>query len=260
MKTVNKIKAKVRVPHGHLKSKNRVQPVQPPLKRESDVDAAAVAIGVSAKTIRRWIKSGCPHDRDTGAGGAIKLNLAEIGHWLKQHPERGTVGRPAEQDATILEARRRKENALAAIYEFQLSELRGDAQSIESQKSCLENCILRLLSELSMPPLTEDLSLEFREKYENWISGLRIFLQESWHESVKNPARPRDQWPIAMLQGFGIYLTDHASELSMQPTPEIRLKLSDWVAGFMREIKADAPASTLPTGQIETTSEDKPHE
>lgn len=209
---------------------------------------------------RRWVSDGLPCTVD-GPKGEQRFNLGEVSAWLKA-TGRGTRGRPAdvEDDGRLLAARVRKETALADRYEFELSVLRGDQHTIESQKQYLETCILRLLGELSMPPLTEDLSLEFREKYENWISGLRIFLQESWHESVKNPARPRDQWPIAMLQGFGIYLTDHASELSMQPTPEIRLKLSDWVAGFMREIKADAPASTLPTGQIETTSEDKPHE
>ena len=94
----------------------------------------AEILDLDEKTVRRWcnLKSDpCPHKRTRS--GVIRLNEAEIAAWMQAHQLTGRPGRPAKdagggagQADALTSAKLRKENALAATYELDLAERRGD--------------------------------------------------------------------------------------------------------------------------------------
>ncbi|HTV48155.1 MAG TPA: hypothetical protein VMG59_06890 [Phycisphaerae bacterium] len=92
-------------------------------KHDKDVQEIADIFSVNSQTPAVWVKAGCPCRRSK-IKNRLMFNAGEVALWLQKN-QRGKQGRPEERDQSILEARRRKENALAETYEIQLAQLKG---------------------------------------------------------------------------------------------------------------------------------------
>lgn len=107
-----------------------------PTKRKSSSQEVADVFDVRVQTVHEWAKQGCPNDPGKGRNPA-RYDLPEVAAWLKENNRTGKPGRPTDvADSPDLEAARlRKENALAAKYEFDVAERRREVVPIEEVKA-----------------------------------------------------------------------------------------------------------------------------
>lgn len=64
--------------------------------------AAAKEIGITARSLRRYVPQGCPHVKD--AAGRLRFNVDAVRRWMKQHGRDGTPGRPVTVDEVLADA------------------------------------------------------------------------------------------------------------------------------------------------------------
>jgi hypothetical protein len=102
--------------------------------RKTSVIDAAEELGVTAETLRVYIREGCPCDK---RGIKQFVSVPEVQVWMKATGHTGVKGRPWHvDDSPDLEAARlRKENALAAKYELQTARERRDLMPVFEVKS-----------------------------------------------------------------------------------------------------------------------------
>lgn len=87
----------------------------------------AESIGVDPKTLRGWIKDGCPATKPKGPGRPWMLDDTEVAAWLKSKGRDGSPGRPAGAGSEDLDgARLRKELAMADNWELRNAKERGE--------------------------------------------------------------------------------------------------------------------------------------
>ncbi len=67
-------------------------------RRETTSDELAEIHGVHVKTVRAWVRDGCPH---TKRGGAFLFNEDEAAAWLFKTERKLTPGRPAEPKTPV---------------------------------------------------------------------------------------------------------------------------------------------------------------
>ena len=89
-----------------------------------NLQALAIRLGVSTKTVSSWLRKGCPGTR--AATGAYRFNLKQVIRWRDQNL------RPPAGPSSYSEARARKEAALAELRELQLRQKKGELVTRES--------------------------------------------------------------------------------------------------------------------------------
>jgi len=94
------------------------------VKRELSVQDLAAALSITARTVRRYTKRGCPCSR--GRNGN-RFNLEEVRAWLADQRLTGKPGRPTtEEGAKRSDSKARLEAAKAAKAEIELAHLRRE--------------------------------------------------------------------------------------------------------------------------------------
>lgn len=65
------------------------------IRRTATNGQVARALKVSARTVTKWAKEGCPHARASRSRRApLRYNIAEVRAWMKAHGRSGRPGRP----------------------------------------------------------------------------------------------------------------------------------------------------------------------
>lgn len=96
-------------------------------KRNQTTTEVADSFEVDPKTVRGWIKDGCPATKPSKAGMPWMLDETEVAAWLKSQGRTGKPGRPAGAGSEDLDgARLRKELAMADNWELRNARERGD--------------------------------------------------------------------------------------------------------------------------------------
>ena len=73
------------------KPKLKAKPA-PKLKRDQTAEEIAEIFDIDIQTVRLWCRDeGCPHGKD---GRELRLNDAEVRHWMTETNRTGKVGRP----------------------------------------------------------------------------------------------------------------------------------------------------------------------
>lgn len=102
-------------------------PTRSKLKRKQTTTQVAESLEVDPKTVRGWIKKGCPATKPAGPGKSWMLDETEVAAWLKSEGMSGKPGRPAGAGSEQLDdARLRKESAMADNWELRNAQARGD--------------------------------------------------------------------------------------------------------------------------------------
>lgn len=57
------------------------------------VRQAADALGISTRTLYRWVSEGCPHEGG-GSGRALRFDLRRVAAWMERTGATGLMGRP----------------------------------------------------------------------------------------------------------------------------------------------------------------------
>ena len=94
-------------------------------RRTLTVSECADELGIAPELLQDYAMRGCPHDKG-GRGRSNRFDAAEVAGWMRENGLTGRPGRPVESSPDLDAARLRKENALAAKYEIQVSRERGD--------------------------------------------------------------------------------------------------------------------------------------
>lgn len=95
--------------------------------RNQSTTQCSETFSVDPKTLRGWVKDGCPATKPKTKGKPWMLDPTEVAAWLKSKGRDGSPGRPRGAGSEKLEeARERKESAMADNWELRNARERSE--------------------------------------------------------------------------------------------------------------------------------------
>ena len=123
------------------------------VNRTLSTTALARALKMQRRSLYRWIKAGCPGEKDDK--GEWRFDLAEVQAWQEEKGFTGAPGQPVTPDKEASQAR--KEAALADKHELQVAKLRGELVAREDAEAAVLGVIEQARSGfLGMPAKLSD--------------------------------------------------------------------------------------------------------